>query len=138
MAGAQSSWSLKMTVPLELAISTVDIDRMLKYYTEVLGLKLVADVKTASEMSSRTGSTPYGYRIVRLQTPYGERIKLVQAGKPPKLNEVPNYVCERQGFVYLTFIIADLDGVMKRLKEHGVKLLSGGEKVEVRPGVFAI
>jgi lactoylglutathione lyase len=138
MAGAQPPWSLKMTVPMELGISTVDIDRMLKYYTEVLGLKLVADVKTPPEMSTRAGATPYGYRIVRLQTPYGERIKLVQAGKPPKLNEVPNYVCERQGFVYLTFIIADLDGVMKRLKEHGVKLLSGGEKVEVRPGVFAI
>jgi lactoylglutathione lyase len=110
MAGAQPPWSLKMTVPMELGISTVDIDRMLKYYTEVLGLKLVADVKTPPEMSTRAGATPYGYRIVRLQTPYGERIKLVQAGKPPKLNEVPNYVCERQGFAYLTFIIADLDG----------------------------
>ncbi|MGD0627382.1 MAG: VOC family protein [Thermodesulfobacteriota bacterium] len=137
-AGAQPSWSLKMTVPMELSISTVDIDRMLKYYTEVLGLKLVADVKAGPEMSIRTGATPHGYRIVRLQTPYGERIKLVQAGKPPKLNEVPNYVCERQGFASLTFVIADLDGVIKRLKEHGVKLLSGGEKVEVRPGVFAI
>ena len=67
-----------------------------------------------------------------------KEIKLVQAGKPPKRNEVPNYVCERQGFASLTFVIADLDGVIKRLKEHGVKLLSGGEKVEVRPGVFMI
>ena len=138
MAGAESSWSLKMTVPLEFGISTVDMDRMIKFYTEVLGLKLVADVKVPPEMSTRTGATPHGYRIVRLQTPYGERIKLVQAGKPPKLSEVPNYVQERQGFAYLTFVIADLDGVIKRLKEHGVKLLSGGEKVEVRSGVFAI
>ena len=92
MAGAESSWSLKMTVPLEFGISTVDMDRMIKFYTEVLGLKLVADVKVPPEMSIRTGVTPHGYRIVRLQTPYGERIKLVQAGKPPKLNEVPSYV----------------------------------------------
>ena len=83
-AGAQPSWSLKMTVPMELSISTVDIDRMLKYYTEVLGLKLVADVKAGPEMSTRTGATPHGYRIVRLQTPYGERNQVGAGGKAAK------------------------------------------------------
>ena len=84
------------------------------------------------EMSRRTGATPDGYRIVRLQTPYGERIKLVQAGSPPKQAEPPASVFGRQGFAYLTFVIADLDGMIKRLKDHRVKLLSDGEKVEVR------
>jgi len=132
------SWQLKMTVPLEFGISTVDIDRMIKFYTEILGLKLVADNYVSPEMSSRTGATPHGYRIVRLQTPYGERIKLVQAGLPPKQEEPPSYVYERQGFAYLTFIIADLDGMIHRLRDNGVKLLSGGEKIEVRPGVYTI
>jgi catechol-2,3-dioxygenase len=45
---------------------------------------------------------------------------------------------ERQGLAYLTFVIADLDATIERLKEHHVTLLSEGQKVEVRPGVSAI
>ena len=137
-ASAQQAWSLKMVVPLEPGIVCIDIDRMLKFYVGVLGLKLVADARTTPEMSKRFGATPYGYRIVRLQTPYGERIKLVQPNEqPPKQNPVPEWVYERQGFAYLTFVIADMKGVVTRLKEHGVKLLSD-EPVEVRKGVFAL
>lgn len=127
MAVEQPSWQMKMTVPLEFGILTIDINRMIKFYTEVLGLKLVSDNDVPAQMSTRTGATPDGYRI-----------KLVEAGSPPKQNELASYVFGRQGFAYLTFVIADLDGVIKRLRDHGVKLLSGGEKVEVRPGVFTI
>jgi lactoylglutathione lyase len=131
-------FSLKMTVPLEPGIVCIDIDRMLKFYVDVLGLKLVADAKTTPELSKKFGATPYGYRIVRLQTPYGERIKLVQPNEqPPKQNPVPRWVYERQGITYLTFVIADMKAVVKRLKEHGVKL-HVDEPVEVRPGVFAL
>lgn len=133
----QQSWSLKMVVPLEPGIVCIDIDRMLKFYTGVLGLKLVADAKTTPELSKRFGATPYGYRIVRLQTPYGEKIKLVQPNQPPKQNPVPEWVFERHGLAYLTFIIADMKEVVRRLKEHGVKVLSD-EPVEVRKGVFAL
>ncbi len=52
-------------------------------------------------------------------------------------NPVPEWVYERQGFAYLTFVIADLSEVGKRLKEHGVKLASA-EPVGVREGVFAL
>ncbi len=134
---AQQSWSLKMVVPLEPGIVCIDIDRMLEFYTGVLGLTLVSDAQTTPEMSKRSGATPYGYRIVRLQTPYGERIKLVQPGKPPKQNRVPDWVHERQGFAYLTFVIADMKEVIRRLKEHRVKLLSD-DIVEVRKGVYVL
>jgi lactoylglutathione lyase len=135
---AQPSWSLKMTVPLEIGIVCNDIDRMLKFYTGVLGLKLVADAKTTPEMSTRFGATPYGYRIIRLQTPYGERVKLVQPNRePPNPSPVPKWVYERHGFAYITFVIADMKEVVKRLKEHGVKLVVD-DPVEVRPGVFAL
>ena len=132
------AFSLKMTVPLEPGIVCNDIDRMLKFYVDVLGLKLVADAKTPPELSKKFGATPYGYRIVRLQTPYGERIKFVQPNQdPPKPNPGPQWVYERHGFAYLTFVIANMKEVVKRLKEHGVKLISD-EPIEVRPGVFAL
>lgn len=136
-ANKKKSWSLKMVVPLEPGIVCIDIDRMLEFYTGVLGLELVSDAQTTPEMSKRSGAAPYGYRIVRLQTPYGERIKLVQPGKPPKQNRVPEWVHERQGFAYLTFVVADMKEVIGRLKEHGVKLLSD-EPVEVRKGVYVV
>jgi hypothetical protein len=94
---AQLTWSLKMVAPLEAGIICIGIDRMLDFYTNVLGLKLVADTQTSPEMSTRIGATPDGYRIVRLQTPNGERIKLVQAKVLPKKYQDPQWVVDRHG-----------------------------------------
>jgi lactoylglutathione lyase len=135
---AAQPWSLKMTAPLESGIVCNDIEPMLTFYVDVLGLRLVADASTTPELSRRLGGTPHGYRIVRLQTPYGERIKLVQPAKqPPKPNPVPEWLYERHGISYLTFVIDGIKRVAKHLKEHGVKLISD-EPIEVRNGVFAL
>jgi len=137
-ATAERPWSLRMTVPLEPGIVCHNIEVMLKFYTEVLGLQLVGDTKTSPEMSRRLGATPHGYRIVRLQTPYGERIKLVQPDQePPRPSRVPEWIYQRHGIAYLTFVIEGMNEVVKRLKEHGVTLLSDGA-VEIRPGVLAL
>ena len=134
---AQESSFLKMVSPLEAGIVCMNIDRMLDFYTNVLGLKLVADAQTSAEMSTKLGATPEGYRIVRLQTPNGERIKLVQAKVLPKKNFDPKWVFDRQGLAYITFVIADVKEVATRLREHGVPLVSP-EPVEVRKGVTAL
>jgi lactoylglutathione lyase len=138
MNDAIQSWSLKMTAPLEPGIVCNDIERMLDFYVGVLGLNLVADADTTPEMSRRLGGTPHGYRIVRLQTPYGERIKLVRPNRqPPTPNPVPGWLYERHGLAYLTFVIEGISGVAEHLKEQGVKLISA-EPIEVRKGVFAL
>jgi len=135
---AKEFWSLRMVAPLEPGIVCVDIDRMLDFYTEVLGLKLATDAEASPELSTKFGAAPDGYRIVRLQTPYGERIKFVQPKKVLlKQNQVPEWVFERQGIVYITFVIADVKEVATRLRKHGVKLVSE-EPVEVREGVIAL
>jgi catechol 2,3-dioxygenase-like lactoylglutathione lyase family enzyme len=127
-----------MTVPLEPGIVCANIDPMLEFYTGVLGLKLVGDAEATPELSERFGATPHGYRIVRLQTSYGERIKLVQPKQDaPRPQAVPRWVYERHGLAYLTFVIADVRDAVKHLRAHGVKLVSDGP-VEVRPGVLAL
>jgi len=132
------SWSLNMKVPLETGIICHDMEIMLNFYIGTLGLQMVADAQTMPEMSEIFGATPYGYRIVRLQTPYGERIKLVQPNKQaPFPNPVPQWVFERHGLAYLTFIIENIQEVVKQLRNHGVKMVSE-EPVEVRKGVFAL
>ncbi len=40
-SSAGQQWQLKMTAPLEVGIVCVDLDRMLKFYTEVVGLSWV-------------------------------------------------------------------------------------------------
>jgi len=131
-------FQLKMTVPLEPGIVCSDIERMLKFYVGVLGLSLAADAGADPEKSKDLGATPHGYRIVRLQTPYGERIKLVQPNKQsPNPNPAPEWIYERHGLAYLTFVIEGINEVVRHLKESGVKLI-GEEPVEVRKGVFAI
>jgi len=137
-AGAQTSWSLKMTAPLEVAVSVTDMDTMLKFYTEILGLRKVADAKVPPEMTTKVGQTAHGLRVVRLATPYGEWIRLIQTGQPPKPGQVPQYVFDRHGLVYVSFLVTDIDGIVKRLKENGVKLQSGDTKLEVRPGLFVV
>ncbi len=136
---AQQPWSLKMMAPLEPGIVCVDIERMLKFYTGVLGLKLVADAEATPEITAKFGATPYGYRLVRLQTPSpcGERLKLVQPKAPPALNPVPKWVYERQGLAYITFIIDDMEVVVARLRANNIRLVSNGP-VEVRKGVLAL
>jgi lactoylglutathione lyase len=135
---AGQPWSLRMVSPLEPGIVCVDIDRMLEFYTAVLGLKFVTDAEASPEMSSKFGAAPAGFRIVRLQTPYGERIKLVQPKKVLlRQNDVPEWVFERQGIAYLTFVIVDVQEVAERLRKHRVELMSN-EPVEIREGITAI
>ncbi len=137
MAGIPA-WQMKMTAPLEVGISTENIEVMLDFYIETVGLRPVADNIVPPEMSRLTGATDDGYRIVRLQTPYGERIKLVQTGRPPKRAKRMPGVFNRHGLAYLTFMIADLDGMIGRLSDRGIEILGNGRKIEVRPGLFAV
>ena len=75
---------MHMVAPLEVGFSVVDLDRLAKFYTDVLGFELVSIIDVPADMSERTGQAPDGFRVARLQTPYGERIKLFQPVSPPE------------------------------------------------------
>jgi catechol 2,3-dioxygenase-like lactoylglutathione lyase family enzyme len=135
---AKESWSLRMVSPLEPGIVCIDMDRMLDFYTKVLGLKFVTDAEASPEMSKEFGTSPNGFRIIRLQTPYGERIKLVQPKKIVlRQSQVPEWVFEGQGIAYITFVVIDVQEVTVRLKKYEVELMSK-EPVEIRKGITAI
>jgi len=137
-AHAKKSFSLKMVSPLEPGIVCVDIDRMLDFYTRVLGLTIASDAQATAKMSAIFGAAPHGFRIIRLQTPYGERIKLVQVKNgPAKRIRAPEWVFDRQGIAYITFIVSNISEVTARLSKHAVKLVRP-EPVEVRKGFVAL
>jgi catechol 2,3-dioxygenase-like lactoylglutathione lyase family enzyme len=128
-----------MVASLEPGIVCHDIERMMNFYIGVLGLELFSDAEATPEMSAKFKAAPHGFRIVRLRTPYGERIKLVQlkastpVGRP---TPGPDWVFENHGIAYLTFIVADIYEVMAHLRAHGADVINQ-EPVEVRKGFQA-
>ena len=129
---------MKQVVPLEIGICTPDIDRLLPFYTKLLGCEPVGDVAVPTDKAKSAGLSTAGYRVVRLQTPYGERIKLLQPETPAEAPVISAFVLDRYGMAYMTFIVSDLDAVVKKLQKAGVNILSGEDKVEVRPGTFLL
>ena len=75
---------LRMTVPMEVGICCADLDGMLAFYTGVLGLALVNRVSVPADKAAATGLTSAGYDAARLQTSYGERVKLLQPAVAPQ------------------------------------------------------
>jgi lactoylglutathione lyase len=134
----EQPWSIPMVAPLEPGIVCMDLQRMLAFYTGVLALKFATDAEASAEMSTEFGTAPGGFRIIRLQTPYGERIKLIEPKKVLlRQNLIPKWVFERQGIAYITFVVDDVDAVTLRLKEFGVQLMSAGP-VNIRQGITAV
>jgi lactoylglutathione lyase len=110
---------------------------MPQFYQDLLGFRRVSDAEATAEMSARFGTSPRGYRIIRLQTPYGERIKLVRPACRIEDNPRPEWVFERRGRAYLTFIVPDIDEVFAHLQENEVQLISPAP-IEVRTGFRAL
>ena len=74
--------------------------------------------------------------MVRLQTSYGERIKLLAPANPPAAAAHGGPILDQPNACYLTFIVDDIDAAIARLQAHGVEFLTGPARVEVRPGTF--
>ena len=130
--------SMTMTAPLEIGICCRDLDRLAGFYTDVLGCTLVNVVEVPVEKAPATALTDTSYRVARIQTPWGERIKLLQPARASEASEATTWILDRQNTVYVTFIVDDLKAMLERLKARGVDVLTGPEMVEVRPQTFLV
>jgi len=127
---------LDMTVPMEVGLCCADLDAMLAFYTDVVGLTLVNRVSVPADKARATGLTQHGYDVARLQTSYGERIKLLQPTKAPEPAVRGAAILDRQGATYLTFIVRDLAGTVARLQARDVAFDSAPAPMQVRPGTW--
>ncbi|SIT15527.1 VOC family protein [Achromobacter sp. MFA1 R4] len=128
--------ALSMTVPMEVGLCCADLDAQLAFYTGVMGLTLVNRVTVPADKARATGLSPHGYDVARLQTPYGERIKLLQPAVAPEPAVRGAAILDRQGAAYLTFIVRDLPGVVRALQAKGVVFDSAPAPMEVRTGTW--
>jgi len=126
---------MKSTAPLEPAICVADMDRMMRFYREVLGLALHSDIPVPPEKSAPPGLAADGYRIVRLETDDGHRVKLVQPNRAAQPAAARRFVLDRQGFAFLTFLIADVAATRDALAAAGAEIMGEGKVFEIRDGV---
>ena len=127
---------LKMIAPFEMGICVDDLEKMIAFYVDVLDFKLISRIDVPPEKSSEAGFSSSGYTIVRIQTNYGERIKLVKPMRLAKPRASGNEVLSKKGNVFLTFIVDDLKTTVSNLKETGAPSRTQGSIMEVREGVF--
>ncbi len=126
---------MKMLAPMEVGICCSDLDRLAPFYVEVLGFSHVSTLEVPADAVAKTGLGVSGYRVARLQSPYGERLKLLEPAEPPRMTPIEESLLSRRNAVYLTFIVEDLEAVIERLKQAGVGFLKGDQAVSPRPGL---
>lgn len=124
---------MRMNAPMEIGICVADLARAMTFYEGVLGLKKISEIPLNEHGARMAGLGTGGYTVVRLQTSYGERVKLVQPTTPPATPQPAETPSSRAGFAYLTFLVDDLDGVIARCEAAGHQSAKG--IVELRPGV---
>lgn len=128
--------SIDMIVPLEVGIACRDLPAQRRFYEDKMGFRFISEIVVPAEKSAPSGLCADGYTVVRLQTPYGERIKLLAPTHPPAAEVAPAYILERPNACYLTFIVADIQAAIDALRGAGLHFMTGAQRVEARPGVY--
>ena len=119
--------------PLEVGVCVRDMDRAAEFYEKVLGFRRMSEVTLDPDRAELAGFGRVAFRMVRMQTDYGERIKLLQTDPPPAPEPPPATTLGRFGFAYLTFVVADIDAALARLAASGAEMITVGP-VQTRPG----
>ncbi|MEN3976974.1 VOC family protein [Emcibacter sp. SYSU 3D8] len=115
---------MRQTMPLEVGIPVVDLDRMYAFYTQVLSCTEARRADIPSTLSRSLGVAPDGYINIWLKTPNNEVIKLVRPPVPPTIPPAPEWMSRRTGIAYLTFYCSDLDATLAAAEAAGAVLKS--------------
>jgi lactoylglutathione lyase len=124
--------SLTLQAPLEVGVCVRDLDAMSRFYEHALGFARISEATLAAERAALIGFGPVSFRMVRMQTNWGERIKLLQ---PDPLPDEPGTaaILGRRGIAYLTFLVGDIDAAFARVVAAGAEPISPGP-LQSRPG----
>ena len=106
---------------IDLGIVCSDVDKMLGFYTQALGLEKIEVM-----------DLPGGAKLHRLQCGTSW-VKLVQPASAPPVKAAPGGIGGATGMRYFTISVADLDGLTDKAKEWGANVAV--PVTEFRPGV---
>ena len=102
--------SLRQAVDVGLVVR--DMVRSQAFYQELLGLRVVAEVKTSLIGAGRMVQLQHGM----------SRVKLIELTVPPPLQQTGD-IAAAYGYRYLTLLVEDLVGVMAVMTAHGVPVV---------------
>jgi len=129
---------MRVSAPFEPAIVCRDLNTMLAFYRDVLGMSVFSLDSIGAGPAGAARLSPDGYDIARLETERGDRLKLVAPRQSPQAQPARDFVLQRHGYAYLTYIVPDLRGVQAALRRAGAEILTGDEPVGFRPGVVEL
>ena len=115
---------MKQTTPIEIGITVGDLPRMLTFYETVLGCRETRRSEIDAGLSAALALAPNGYLCVWLETPLGERIKLMSAPETPRESSPESFTTAQRGMGYLTFYCSDLQTTLAAAEAHGARLRS--------------
>lgn len=102
-----------------------DLDSMVRFYTELLDLKVTKRVSISGEWIDRTvGLNGVRGEVVYLDLPNGPRIELIQYVAPPGIRPAGLDRANTPGLRHLAFRVSEIDMMVERLREAGVVFLS--------------
>lgn len=126
---------MKIVAPLEVGICCKALEPLVRFYRELIGCELISIVEVQAPNAEKASLSRGPYRVARVQTPSGERLKFLQPTLVPQQNAPGRWILDRQNATYLTFIVDDLGAMIERLRSLGAEIDTGTAPVEVRAGV---
>ena len=127
--------SVMAAAPLEVGLCVSDMEASLAFYRDGLGFALVSDIEQGADKARLSGLASGAYRVIRLQAPFGERVKLFlpcSADAAPPAARAP---LDRHGFAFLTVIVADIRATLAELARR-CRLAAAPDPIELRPGTW--
>ncbi|MCA9412385.1 MAG: VOC family protein [Candidatus Omnitrophica bacterium] len=116
----------KKTINIGMIVS--DLEKSMEFYKDVVGFVQVdrTDFDVDGEFGKKSGLTDsLGVHVEILKLGKGEdatELKLMTFGDKPKKQE-NEYIHSHTGIQYMTIFVTELKPILKRIKEHKVKLL---------------
>jgi len=116
-----------------VALSVHDMDKVIAFYRDVIGMEKVFDREFGEGMGRLIGVPGTQVRIVHMKLE-DSVVELFDYGHPKGREPRPDAQQSDFGLTHIGFIVEDFWGTYQHLVDHGVTFL--GEPVEIRPNVF--
>lgn len=116
-----------------VAISVQDMDKVVAFYSDVIGMEKVFDREFDVNMARLIGVPGTRVRIVHMRL-NNSVIELFDYHYPVGREPRPDASQSDYGLIHIGFLVEDFHATYQRLLEKGVRFLA--EPVEIRPNVW--
>ncbi|WP_394778609.1 VOC family protein [Undibacterium sp.] len=130
-----------LAAPMETGLCCTGIDTMAGFYISAFLFEKISDIAVPGAVPGAQFFSNSGYRVVRLQTPFGERLKLLAANSAATSTDTgaplpSSNILEKKNTAFLTFIVSDIAASLQRAIELGAMAM--GSIAEIRPGLSIV